>query len=158
MTKLNKVNKTKVCCVKGSNLQTQRQNFWSEFIEFCNEQGYGDIIARRDATTECWYAVSLGTSDLHIEFTITRYKYLSILIYAENSNVFARLESKKNEIESAFGNELNWYSSREGSNAKRIIYTKECDVFDATQKVEYFSWMIDRFNDLYNALSVVGEI
>lgn len=150
--------KTKVSVVLGTDLERQRQNFWSEFITFCNEQGYGDVIARREASTECWYAVSLGTSDLHIEFTVTRSKYLSVLIYAENSEVFARLESKKNEIESAFGNKLDWYSSRQGSDAKRIIYKKECNVFDSALRVELYSWMIDKFNKLCNALSTVGEI
>lgn len=149
---------TKVSVVLGTDLERQRQDFWSEFITFCNEQGYEDVIARREASTECWYAVSLGTSDLHIEFTITRSKYLSVLIYAENSEVFARLESKKNEIESAFGDKLDWYSSRGGSNAKRIIYKKECNVFDAALRVELYFWMIDKFNKLCNALSTVGEI
>ncbi len=148
----------KVSAVLGTDLERQRQNFWSEFITFCNEQGYEDVIARREASTECWYAVSLGTSDLHIEFTITRSKYLSVLIYAENSEVFTRLESKKNEIESAFGDKLDWYSSRERSNAKRIVYKKECNVFDSALRVELYFWMIDKFNKLCNALSTVGEI
>lgn len=49
-------------------------------------------------------------------------------------------------------------SSCEGSNAKRIIYKKECNVFDPALRVELYFWMIDKFNKLCNALSTVGEI
>ncbi len=144
--------------IGGTDLEKQRQKFWSDFIDYCNEQGYGDLIAKRDASTECWYAVSLGTSDLHIEFTITRSKYLTILIYAENSEVFTRLEGKKNEIENAFGDKLDWYSSRQGSDAKRILYKKECNVFDPATQVEHFTWLIEKFVAMYNALKKVNEI
>lgn len=144
--------------VEETNLEKQRRKFWSDFIEYCNEQGYGNLIAKREATTECWYAVSLGTSDLHIEFTVTRSKYLTILIYAENTEVFTRLEGKKSEIEKVFGDKLDWYSSRQGSEAKRILYKKECNVFDPATQVEHFTWLIEKFVAMYNALKEVNEI
>lgn len=144
--------------VGGTDLEKQRQKFWSDFIEYCNEQGYGKLIAKRETTTECWYAVSLGTADLHIEFTVTRSKYLTILIYAENTEVFTRLEGKKNEIEKVFGDKLDWYSSRQGSDAKRILYKKECNVFDSAIQEEHFDWLIEKFLAMYNALKKVNEI
>lgn len=150
--------KTSTTDVGGTELEKQRKKFWSDFIDYCNEQGYGDLIAKREASTECWYAVSVGTSDLHMEFSITRSKYLTILIYVENIDIFKRLESKKNEIEDSFGDKLDWYSSRPGSGAKRILYKKECNIFDAASQVEHFTWMIEKFIAMYNALKKVNEI
>jgi hypothetical protein len=95
---------------------------------------------------------------LHIEFTITRSKFLAILIYAENSDVFLRLESKKEEIEEVFGDKLDWYSSREKSNAKRILFKREGDIFNPEKQDELFAWMLDKFDELYNALVEVGEL
>ena len=144
--------------VTGTELEKQRLSFWGDFVDFCNEQGLGETIAKRDASTDYWYAITVGTSEFHLEFTVPRSKYLVILIYAENSDVFKRMEGKKNEIESSFGDKLDWYSSRENSDAKRIVYKRECNVFDPTLQLELFTWMIEKFNALYNALVDVGEI
>ena len=52
----------------------------------------------------------------------------------------------------------DWYSSREGSEAKRIIYKREADVFNPSKQEEYFAWMIDKCDELSNALVQVGEM
>lgn len=71
---------------------------------------------------------------------------------------FERLEGKKSKIEEFFGDKLDWYSSREGSEAKRIIYKREADVFNPSKQEEYFAWMIDKCDELSNALVQVGEM
>ena len=67
-------------------------------------------------------------------------------------------ESKKGEIERVFGDKLDWYSSREGSEAKRILYKRTADVFNPSKQEEYFAWMIDKCDELSNALVHVGEM
>ena len=62
------------------------------------------------------------------------------------------------KIEEIFGDKLDWYSSREGSEAKRIIYKREADVFNPSKQEEYFAWMIDKCDELSNALVQVGEM
>ena len=62
------------------------------------------------------------------------------------------------EIEEVFGDKLDWYSSRQGSEAKRIIYKRDADVFNPSKQEEYFAWMIDKCDELSNALVQVGEI
>ena len=74
----------------------------------------------------------MNAPDFIISYTLTYGKYISILIYAYDGEVFARLESKKEKIENVFGDNLDWYSSREKSVAKRIILRREADIYNPT--------------------------
>ena len=51
----------------------------------------------------------------HLSYTVTRSKYFFLLIYTYDKEMFERLESKKSKIEEVFGDNLDWYSSCEGS-------------------------------------------
>lgn len=85
-------------------------------------------------------------------------KYDIILIYSYNIEAFRRLEQKKNIIENVFGDKFDWYSSRERSTAKRILYRRECDIFNIQKQPEIFEWMIEHYDKLCNALSLANEI
>lgn len=140
------------------NLKELQLKFWTNFVEYCKEKGRDRDIARRKPLAQSWYDIPVNGADYHLSYTITRSKYLSLLIYVYNKEVFERLESKKSQIEEVFGNKLDWYSSREGSEAKRIIYKHEVDVFNPSKQEEYFAWMIDKYDELSNALIQVGEM
>ena len=132
--------------------------FWSNFVEYCKAEGRDTDIALRKPLAQNWYDIPVNGADYHLSYTVTRSKYLSLLIYAYNKEAFERLESKKSKIEEFFGDKLDWYSSREGSEAKRIIYKREADVFNPSKQEEYFAWMIDKCDELSNALVQVGEM
>ena len=132
--------------------------FWTKFVDYCKQEGRDEDIALRKPLAQNWYDVPVTNADYHLSFTVTRSKYLSLLIYAYNKKAFERLESKKSQIEFAFGDKLDWYSSREGSEAKRIIYKREADVFNSSKQEEYFAWMVDKCDELSNALVQVGEM
>lgn len=140
------------------NLERLQLKFWTEFVEYCKAEGRECDIALRKPLAQNWYDVPVNGADYHLSYTVTRSKYLSLLIYAYNKEVFERLESKKSKIEEIFGDKLDWYSSREGSEAKRIIYKREADVFNPSKQEEYFAWMIDKCDELSNALVQVGEM
>ncbi len=103
--------------------------FWSNFVEYCRAEGRDADIALRKPLAQNWYDVPVNGADYNLSYTVTRSKYLSLLIYAYSKEAFERLESKKSRI---FGDKLDWYSGREGSEAKRIIYKREADVFNVT--------------------------
>lgn len=132
--------------------------FWSNFVEYCKAEGRDTDIALRKPLAQNWYDIPVNGADYHLSYTVTRSKYLSLLIYAYNKEAFERLEGKKSKIEEFFGDKLDWYSSREGSEAKRIIYKREADVFNSSKQEEYFAWMIDKCDELSNALVQVGEM
>lgn len=138
-------------------LEKQQCQFWTNFVEYCKNQDRNDIAARKPSGQN-WYDISIGANDFYISFTITRSKYISILIYANSLETFNRLESKKEDIEIMFGNKLDWYSSREKSSAKRIIYKKNAEIFNVSKQNEIFMWMIEKFDALTNALRNINEI
>ena len=141
-----------------TDLGNQQFKFWTNFVEYCNQEGRGDDIASRKAPIQNWYEIPVGADDFQLQFTITRSKYLSLLIYAYDGDAFSRLESNKVAIETTFGDKLDWYSSRENSTAKRIIYKCEREVFNPKKQEELFAWMIEKFDALKKALITVGEI
>ncbi len=141
-----------------NDLSNQQQMFWSQFVDYCNYEGRGDDIASRKPLAQNWYDISIKASDFHLSFTVTRGKYLSLIIYVYNQEAFERLESKKEVIEDKFGDKLDWYSSKKNSVAKRIIYKHECEIFNPKKQYEIFSWMIDKYDELSNALAGAGEI
>lgn len=80
------------------------------------------------------------------------------MLYVYNPEAFAQLEEKKDKIESLFGDKFDWYSSKAGSIAKRILYRKEYDIFNSSKHTDIFEWMIGKYDLLHNALIAVGEI
>ena len=50
------------------------------------------------------------------------------------------------------GYTLDWYSSRNSSVQKRIIYSREIDYFATEQQTECYDWFVDRFDKLKLAL------
>lgn len=139
-------------------LGNQQLLFWTRFIEYCEQEGRAEDMASRKPYPQNWYDIPVIDADFRLSFTVTRGKYLSLLIYAYNGATFSRLESKKEKIESVFGDKLDWYSSKPNSVAKRIIYKKECEIFNPAKQQELFSWMIDKYDELCNALVVAGEL
>ena len=143
--------------VPKTDLGSAQLLFWTAFADYCHVNGRGEDIASRKPLAQNWYDIPVGAIDYHLSFTVTRNKYLTLLIYAYNADAFRRLESKKDAIEASFGHELDWYSSRESSVAKRIVYKREMDIFNTNQQPDIFAWMIDTYDRLYAALEAVGE-
>lgn len=140
----------------NDDIMEQQRAFWTHFVGYCNQNGRGEIVTRKPAAQN-WYDIPVNAPDFHLSFTLAYGKYLSILIYAYNRECFTRLEQKKDIIEKHFGYALDWYSSKEKSVAKRIIYKREADIYNPEKQTELFAWMIETFDLLYNALEYSNE-
>ena len=140
-----------------SSLDEQQKAFWVNFVKHCNDRDREDIVGRKPLVQN-WYDIPVGANDFLLQFTITRSKYVSLVIYAFDGETFKRLESKKSVIEKVFGNKFDWYSSREKSTAKRIVYKHEADVFNSGKQEELFDWMIEKFDLLVDALVSADEL
>ena len=68
---------------------------------------------------------------------------------------FLKLESKKAETENICGFPLEWYTSRDTSTAKRILYSVEADIHNKELYKHHFEWLIEHFDKLKNALETV---
>ena len=140
-----------------SSLDEQQKAFWVNFVKHCNDRDREDIVGRKPLVQN-WYDIPVGANDFLLQFTITRSKYVSLVIYAFDGETFKRLESKKSVIEKVFGNKFDWYSSREKSTAKRIVYKHEADAFNPGKQEELFDWMIEKFDSLVDALISADEL
>jgi len=132
-----------------------RLDFWSNFANYCKENGRGDDIASRKPSTDDWYDVTIGSRDYHIFFQLLRQKIIRIGLYVYRPEDFARLDSMKNEIENAYGNSLEWYTSREKSLAKRVLHSIEADIHNIELYPVHFEWLISQFDKLKSALEKV---
>lgn len=138
-------------------LGNKQLQFWTAFVNYCTEEGRGDIGARKPLQQN-WYDIAVPNAEFHLSFTVTRSKYITLLLYVYNPEAFVQLEEKKDKIESLFGDKFDWYSSKSGSIAKRILYRKEYDIFNPSKHTDIFEWMIEKYDLLHNALIAVGEI
>ncbi|MBR5247113.1 MAG: DUF4268 domain-containing protein [Clostridia bacterium] len=141
----------------NNSLGEMQRAFWSKFVEHCDNLGRHEDISIRKALAQNWYDIPVGANDYHLSFTITYNKYVTLLIYTYNPEAFKRLLSKKDKIEKAFGDELEWFTSRETSVEKRILYRMEADYFNPKEHEKIFNWMIEKFDLLYDALESVDE-
>jgi hypothetical protein len=134
-----------------------RMDFWSNFVDYSKSIGRGEDIASRKPSYDDWYDVPIGSRDYHIFFQLYRRKTLRIGIYVYHQRCFARLDSKKADIEAAYGSPLDWYSSREKSVAKRILHSVPANVHDNMHYQEHFDWLISQFDKLRHALEIVDK-
>jgi hypothetical protein len=142
---------------KLSDRHYRHMNFWSNFVDYCKSISRGEDIASRKPSYADLYDVVIGSRDYHIFFQLYRQKILRIGIYVYRQEYFARLDSKKADIEAAYGSPLEWYSSREKSVAKRILHSVPVDVHDKTLYQKHFDWLISQFDKLRHALEIVDE-
>jgi len=132
-----------------------RIDFWTNFVQYCRNNGRGDDIASRKPSYDDWYDVSVSNPNYHIFFQLVKRRTLRIGVYVYRPEYFSKLDSKKTEIENVFGHPLDWYTSREKSVAKRIFYSEERDIHNAEMYQKHFEWLINNFEKLKCALDAV---
>lgn len=132
-----------------------RMDFWKHFVQYCRDNGRGEDIGTRKPSYDDWYDVTVGNHNYHLFFQLVRKKILRIGIYVYYPEYFSKIESKKDLIESACGFPLEWYTSREKSVAKRILYSVDADIHNPELYQKHFEWLIQHFDKLNNALGAV---
>jgi hypothetical protein len=135
-----------------SDLEHLRLDFWTSFTEYCRQIGRGEDIASRKPSGDNWYDVTIASRDFHIFFQILQKKILRIGMYINRPEAFQRLETKKEQLEAACGFPFEWYTSRENSVAKRVLYSVSAEVHNTSQYGQHFEWLVSHYDNLMNAL------
>lgn len=130
-------------------------DFWTNFVQYCEEQGRADDIGSRKPYGQNYYEVSVGKGDYYIFFSIIGKSTLRIGLYIYNVDAFNRLERKKDLIEQICGYKMDWYTSRNNSVAKRVLYSTTTDLYNREKYNDNFKWLIDSFDKLKNALDTI---
>ena len=135
----------------------RRFEFWSNFVDYCKTIGRDKDIGSHKPSCDDWYDVTLHNPEYHVFFQLYHQKVLRIGLYVYQPEVFARLESKKAEIETLYGSQLEWYTSRKKSVAKRILHSIEADVHNPQLYKQHFDWLKDQFDKLKHALKTADK-
>lgn len=91
-----------------SETQAERLAFWTSFNDVLSECGKPFNI--RKATTDPWYDVALGRSDVYISISLVNKASkvdIQVIVY-DNKALFDELLTKKEEIERELGAALDW--------------------------------------------------
>lgn len=133
-------------------------DFWTNFINYCTEIGRESEIASRSPYSHNYYDVKFSNKNYHIFFNIIGSDIIRVGIYIYNENVFKLIEQQKDKIEQICGFELDWYTSKEDSVAKRVLYSSTTDLRDRSNYHQNFDWLISHYDKLKRALDVVEPL
>ncbi|MDR0981670.1 MAG: DUF4268 domain-containing protein [Culturomica sp.] len=128
-------------------------NFWEGFVDYCS-QHKNPFKGKRTARPQHWYNVSIGNShvELSLEIIIKNSLMRVSLYIPDNKQLYKELESKKSEIESAFGDTLDW-KILEGKKASRIDFeTGDIDIQNQENYADAYKCLLDNAIKLYNAV------
>ncbi len=134
-----------------TDLRLLKLDFWEKFRDFA--QNSGSQIRLRKPRPQHWYDISFGSSDAHVALTVNSQRnQIGCEVYIPNSKeLFHRLKFKKEEIESEFGEILDWQLLPEKKACRIRLVTNgiitESDCWD-----EYFDWLIrhtEKFQNIF---------
>ena len=133
--------------------QAARYDFWTRLIEYSSSSEI-TILKNRNANTDHWMTVSIGTSQAHMEIKlINKEHYIEISLYIrDNKDLYYLLENFKDDIENEAGHSLDWRNS-DGSKKAEIVYEIPGLDFDNTSNYDTLMQQIlenvVRLKDIY---------
>ena len=136
---------------------SQHEQFWTAFVDYAKAHGRLDDITQQKISDKNYYNVPIGASGYHLFFSTFHGKWVNIGIYTDNIDVYNHLKEKEDQIDSVFGEKLDWEYSKSAEKNKSIIIAKEVNVFDQDEQPKVFEWMFNHFDCLIKALAAAGE-
>lgn len=137
--------------------EDQKLQFWTAFVEYAAEEGRAADIAKQKASGRTYYDVHIGANGYHLFFSIPYGKRIKMGIYTYNVDTYNRLKELRDQIEAEFGESLNWEYSKPTGTTRSIVIEENTDVFNPSEQPKVFDWIIDHFDRITSALSLVGE-
>jgi len=130
----------------------KQQAYWEKFREYASSNTKA-VGSYRKALPQHWYSVRLGTSKAKLALLINKpEQYIGCELYIrEDKDLFAKLESKKVEIEKLLG-KLQWRELPD-KKASRILITRPGDIEDESEHDEYILWMFNTVENFYKVFN-----
>lgn len=132
-----------------------RRRFWQKALEEMKKSQcglYDDInptnapwLNAGSGIRGCPYRLHFRQKSASVDFNVATSEK------EENKRIFDLLEKQKNNINSSFGDELNWLRL-EDQKSCRIEFSKEFDGYNEENWEEIIKWLIDHMIKLENAL------
>lgn len=107
-------------------LQAARYDFWTRLIEYSSNSKI-TILKNRNANTDHWMTISIGTSQVHMEIKLNNKRYhIEISFYIpDNKEIYEDLESYKDEIESEAKHALIWRNPQKKKRQKLFLKSQD---------------------------------
>jgi hypothetical protein len=125
-----------------SETKLQQLDFWTKFKNYVRARD--NQIRLQTPRPQHWYDVSMGSSEAHVTLTInSRENLLGCELYINrNKDLFKFLQERKDEIENAIGQKIEWIDAAVASRIK--INKVITDLFSQSESVNYFSWLYEK--------------
>lgn len=140
---------------KITDLKLQQQAFWEKLREY-GDQNAKLVRSWRKALPQHWYNIGIGSARAKLAAKVnTQESYVGLELYIySDTELFNELLSKKSDIESKLGYELDWQELPE-RKASRIIITRTGNIQDEQEQNELVVWLVqkaDEFTKVFRKL------
>lgn len=132
-----------------------RRAYWEKTLEAMKDAGvtlYQNISPSKDhwlsagcGMSGCHYALIFGKSEIRVDLSLSRAEA------AENKWLFDQLSAKREEIEAAFGQEIDW-RRLDDKKASRLQYSAPADGYNKDSWDEYVAWHVEHIQKWEAAL------
>jgi hypothetical protein len=132
------------------------REFWDKFLAQLHSE-IPNWSKTRKAQAQSWMNIYWPSAGAHFTVAFSKNQKMKAELYIdsgdaeENLELFELLQSQREEIESVFGQRLDW-QDLEGKQACRICVWADGDVLEEAQHPMYISWMVEqlkRFRDAF---------
>jgi len=131
-----------------------RLAYWASFAEFLKSKGSSFRIRR--ANKDGWFEFPIGRAGFVISATIsTEKKRIGVELYKHDDvgkAAFHGLWAEKQQIESEFGEVLDWQELPTKKASRIVLYRFGADVTDEAQRQDLHAWMLakmDKFRKVF---------
>lgn len=135
-----------------SELKLQQQAFFDKVVEYGKDHA-PHIKSWQNSQPQHWHDIRIGSSKAHISLTVnSRERRVGAEIWIGNDKeLFHKLLSKRDSIESKLGYELNW-QELPSKKASRIIVTRQGDFLKESESENLVQWLVqtaDEFSRVF---------
>lgn len=132
---------------KISETKLQQQDFWDKVKEY-GEMNAKVVKSWQKSRPQHWYNISIGTSKAHLALTLNSVKnQIGLELHIpDNKDLFQKLFTKQEMIESQLGYKLDWQELPD-KKASRVIITKVADFRDESQQDNIIKWAVEKADE-----------
>ncbi len=118
---------------KKQTRHTVRIEFWTQLLQVMNEKS--DLFQNVSPSKDNWLGCGSGHSGISYSFVVTsNYARIELWIIGksreENKEIFDDIFYRKDEIESSFGNQLDWQRRDDGKGSRIAYWLKDVNIFN----------------------------
>jgi len=121
-------------------------NFWQGFNEYCAE--HKNSFSTRKALPQHWYTFAIGSSECHIDLTVIKSGEIACALWIDdNKELYNKLYSNKESIESELGYKLIWdYKENSKASSVSIVCGSKVD-FKSEDLSHGYEWLLQKAED-----------